>query len=67
MFVSNEKQVSPDWLEYERDYANQTNAKLIYLNCGQYVHYYKSDLISIEIRNFFCITIVSFLEERQPI
>lgn len=52
MFVSNGKQVSPNWLEHEREFAEQWNAKLINLNCGHYVHYYESDLISIEIRNF---------------
>ena len=52
MFVSNGKQVSPNWLEHEQDFAEQCNAKLINLNCGHYVHYYKSDLISTEIRNF---------------
>ena len=52
MFVSNGKQVSPNWLEHEQDFAEQCNAKLINLNCGHYVHYYKSDLINTEIRNF---------------
>ena len=52
MFVSNGKQVSPNWLEHEQDFAEQCNAKLINLNCGHYVHYYESDLISTEIRNF---------------
>lgn len=52
MFVSNGKQVSPNWLEHEQEFAEQCNAKLINLNCGHYVHYYESDLISKEIRNF---------------
>ncbi len=52
MFVSNGKQVSPNWLEHEQEFAEQCNAKLINLNCGHYVHYYESDLISLEIRNF---------------
>lgn len=52
MFVSNGKQVSPNWLEHEREFAEHCNAKLINLNCGHYVHYYESDLISNEIRNF---------------
>lgn len=52
MFVSNGKQVSPNWLEHEREFAEQWNAKLINLNCGHYVHYYESDLISNEIRKF---------------
>lgn len=52
MFVSNGKQVSPNWLEHEKEFAAQCNAKLINLNCGHYVHYYESDLISKEIRGF---------------
>ena len=52
MFVSNGKQVSPNWLEHEQEFAEQCNAKLINLNCGHYVHYYESDLISKEIRGF---------------
>lgn len=52
MFVSNGKQVSSNWLEHEREFAEQCNAKIITLNCGHYVHYYESDLISNEIRNF---------------
>lgn len=52
MFVSNGKQVSSNWLEHEREFAEQCNAKIITLNCGHYVHYYESDLISKELRNF---------------
>ena len=52
MFVSNGKQVSPNWLEHERKFAEQRNAKLININCGHYVHYYESDLISNEICYF---------------
>ena len=52
MFVSNGKQVSPNWIEHEKEFAEQCNAKFINLNCGHYVHYYESDLISIEIRKF---------------
>ena len=52
MFVSNGKQVAPNWIEHEKEFAGQCNAKFINLNCGHYVHYYESDLISIEIRKF---------------
>lgn len=52
MFVSNGKQVSPNWLEHVREFAEQYNAKLININCGHYVHYYESDLISNEICYF---------------
>lgn len=52
MFVSNGKQVSPNWLEHDQEFAGQRNAGLINLNCGHYVRYCESDLISIEVRNF---------------
>ncbi len=52
MFVSDGKQVSSGWIENERAFAEQTNAKTIYLNCGHYIHYYESESISREIRAF---------------
>ena len=52
MFVSDGKQVSSGWIEYERAFAELTNAKTIYLNCGHYIHYYESERISREIREF---------------
>ena len=52
MFVSDGKQVSAGWIEHEREFAEQTNARIIYLNCGHYIHYYESERISREIRAF---------------
>ena len=52
MFVSDGKQVSAGWIEHERKFAEQTNARIIYLNCGHYIHYYESERISREIRVF---------------
>ena len=52
MFVSDGKQVSAGWIEHEREFAEQTNARIIYLNCGHYIHYYESERISREIRIF---------------
>ena len=52
MFVSDGKQVSAGWIEYEREFAKQTNARIIYLKCGHYIHYYESERISREIRAF---------------
>lgn len=43
LFVSNGKQVSPKWLEHQREFAKQMKAELVYLNCGHYIHYFKSD------------------------
>lgn len=52
MFVSDGKQVSPGWIDHEREFAERVNAKMIYLNCGHYIHYYESERISQEIRTF---------------
>jgi hypothetical protein len=52
MFVSDGKQVSSGWIEHEREFAEQTDARIIYLNCGHYIHYYESERISREIRAF---------------
>lgn len=52
MFVSDGKQVSSGWIDHEREFAKQMNAKIVYLNCGHYIHYYESDRISHEITAF---------------
>ena len=52
MFVSDGKQVSSGWIEHERKFAERVNAKIIYLNCGHYIHYYESEYISREIKVF---------------
>lgn len=52
MFVSDGRQVSSGWIEHKRAFAEQTNAKTIFLNCGHYIHYYESERISREIRAF---------------
>jgi len=49
MFVSDGKQVSANWIQYQKEFAESNNAKIIQLNCGHYVHYYESDCISEEI------------------
>lgn len=36
----------------DMEFAEQTNARIIYLNCGHYIHYYESERISREIRAF---------------
>lgn len=54
MFVSDEKQVSPGWIDHERDFARKVNAEMIYLNCGHYIHYYESDKIAAEIKRYLC-------------
>ena len=52
MFVSDGKQVSANWIQFQNDFAEHNNAKIIQLNCGHYVHYYESDRISKEITRF---------------
>ena len=52
MFVSDGKQVSANWIQYQKEFAERNNAKIIQLNCGHYVHYYESDCISEEIMRF---------------
>ena len=52
MFVSDGKQVSANWIQYQNEFAKRNNARLIQLNCGHYVHYYESDRISDEIKKF---------------
>lgn len=52
MFVSDGKQVSSGWIDYERQFAEEMNAKTVFLNCGHYIHYYESKRISREIKVF---------------
>ena len=52
MFVSDGKQVSSNWIQYQNDFAKRNNAKLVQLDCGHYVHYYESERICSEIREF---------------
>ena len=43
LFVSNGKQVSPNWLDNQQEFAKRMKAKLVCLDCGHYIHYFKSD------------------------
>ena len=52
MFVSDGKQISSGWINYEREFAARMHAKTVYLNCGHYIHYYESERISREIKAF---------------
>ena len=52
MFVSDGRQVSSGWIDYERAFAEQMNANIVHLNCGHYIHYYESERISAEIKAF---------------
>lgn len=39
MFVSDGKQVSPNWINNECEFAEQVNAEIVHLNCGHYILY----------------------------
>lgn len=52
MFVSDGKQVSPNWINNECEFAEQVNAEIVHLNCGHYIHYYESEKISRMIKEF---------------
>lgn len=52
MFVSDGKQVSPNWINNESEFAEQVNAEIVYLKCGHYIHYYESEKISRMIKEF---------------
>ena len=54
MFLSDGKEIQgSNWIECHYDYAfDLTDAKVIELGCGHYVHNFKQDQIADEIRNF---------------
>lgn len=41
-----------EWRKFQKDFADKTNAKLIYLDCGHYVHDYKYQEIAQEMKEF---------------
>lgn len=43
LFVSNGKQVSPNWIDNQQEFAKQMKAEFVCLDCGHYIHYFKSD------------------------
>ena len=48
-----EENKGTNWIENHYDYASDlTNAKVIELECGHYVHNFKQDRIAEEIRKF---------------
>ncbi len=54
MFVSDGKETNgSDWIGNHYAYAaDLSNAKVIELGCGHYVHYFKADEIASEMRSF---------------
>ena len=52
LFVSNGKQVSPNWIENQREFGEQMRAETVCFDCGHYIHYYESDEMYQVIRKF---------------
>lgn len=52
LFVSNGKQVSRGWIEYQQQFATKMNAKMVCFDCGHYIHYYKSEEMAAEMKDF---------------
>ena len=52
LFCSDGKQTFRNWIQNQQTFAKEINAKLICYDCGHYLHYYKSDEMSTEIKNF---------------
>lgn len=52
MFSSNGEEIGDNWLETQKQFAEDTDSKLIIYDCGHYIHYDKHDEIANEIRQF---------------
>lgn len=52
LFVSNGKQTSKNWIYSQNEFAKKVNAKVVNYDCGHYMHYYKSNDICNEIKQF---------------
>lgn len=52
LFTSNGKQTSKNWIEEQQKFASLMNAKLIRFDCGHYIHYFKSEEICDEVKEF---------------
>lgn len=52
MFISNGKEVSPNWIRNEQESACQMKAETVLLDCGHYIHHYESESISRKILEF---------------
>ena len=52
MFISDGRQVSANWISNVKKFAGLVNAETVFLDCGHYIHYYESDLISRKIKEY---------------
>ena len=60
LFCSNGKQTFRNWIQNQKTFAEEINAGLICYDCGHYLHYYKSNEMSAEIRNFISNSCVPY-------
>lgn len=52
MFCSDGTQIGDSWIPAQERFAEENHAKLVYFDCGHYIHYYKSDEMAVDIRLF---------------
>jgi len=52
LFVSNGKQTQGYWEKAQKEFAAILDAKIIYFDCGHYIHHFKSDEMYKEIFKF---------------
>ncbi|MBQ1401779.1 MAG: alpha/beta hydrolase [Oscillospiraceae bacterium] len=52
LFSSNGEGQEKDWLEYQKRFASCMGAKLVFYDCGHYIHHFKSHEMSKEITLF---------------
>ena len=52
LFSSNGEGQEKDWLEYQREFASCMGARLVFYDCGHYIHHEKSEEMCREIALF---------------
>ena len=52
LFSSNGEGQEKDWIAYQKEFAARMDAKLVFYDCGHYLHHFKSDEMSREIKRF---------------
>ncbi len=52
MFSSNGEEIGDSWIPAQERFAEENNAQLEIFDCGHYIHYYKSELISEKMKDF---------------
>lgn len=52
MFTSDGKELGNNWLSCQAAYANESGAELVNLDCGHYVHKYKTDEIAAKMKSW---------------